>query len=210
MSAAQDSGGGPNTPEGASPPNPGWSSSSDLGGGTVPPAPGGGFQPAGGASPFSAGAAASIAGLPLAGNGRRFVGYLIDGIIFWIVWLPLSIVFSGTTNVVTTIGTTTITTQERTISPIIEIILLIVGLAYFTLLWSSNGSSVGQMVVGIKVVDASTGAPVSQTQALVRAIGYIISAIPIYIGFIWAFFDPRKQGWMDKMANTLVVRIRQP
>ncbi|MGB6772500.1 MAG: RDD family protein [Candidatus Dormiibacterota bacterium] len=210
MSAGQDSGGGPITPEGASPPSPGWSSSSDLGGGTVPPAPGGGFQPTGSAGAFNAGAGPSIAGLPLAGNGRRFVGYIIDAIIFWIVWLPLSIVFSSTTNVVTTIGTTSITTQERTISPFIEIILLVAGLAYFTLLWSSNGSSVGQMVVGVRVVDASTGAPVSQTQALVRAIGYIISAIPIYIGFIWAFFDSRKQGWMDKMANTLVVRIRQP
>ena len=208
MSAAQDSGGGPATPEGPPPPNPGWSSSSDLGGGTVPPAPGSGFQPAGSASAFSAGAEASIAGLPLSGNGRRFVGYLIDGILFWIVWLPLSIVFSSTNNVVTTIGSTTITTQERTLSPFVEVILLIAGLAYFTLLWSNTGSSVGQMVVGIKVVDASTGAPVSQTQALVRAIGYIISGIPIYIVFIWAFFDPRKQGWMDKMANTLVVRIR--
>jgi uncharacterized RDD family membrane protein YckC len=146
----------------------------------------------------------------LANNGRRFVGYVIDAIIFWIVWLPVSIVFSGTNNVVTTIGSTTITTQQRTLSPLIEIILLIVGLAYFTLLWSRNGSSVGQMVVGIKVVDATTGAPVSQTQALVRAIGYIVSGIPIYIGFIWAFFDPRKQGWMDKMANTLVVRTPQP
>lgn len=210
MSEAQDGGGGPVSPEGVSPPNPGWSSSGDLGGGTLPPTPGAGYQPAASASGFSAGAQASIAGLPLAGNGRRFVGYLIDAIIFWIVSLPLSIVFSSTTNVVTTIGTTTITTPERSVSPLLELILLVAGLAYFTLLWSSNGASVGQMVVGIKVVDASTGAPVSQTQALVRAIGYIISAIPIYIGFIWAFFDSRKQGWMDKMANTLVVRARQP
>jgi uncharacterized RDD family membrane protein YckC len=209
MSASQDSGGGPTLPERASS-NPGLPPSPDLGGGTVPPAPGGGFQPAGDASAFSPGAQPSIAGLPLASNGRRFVGYLIDGIIFWIVWLPLSIAFSSTTSVVTIIGATTITTQQRTLSPLIEISLLIVGLAYFTLLWSNNGSSVGQMVVGIKVVDATTGAPVGQTQALVRAIGYIISGIPIYIGFIWAFFDPRKQGWMDKMANTLVVRVRQP
>jgi len=36
--------------------------------------------------------------------------------------------------------------------------------------------------------------------------GYVISSIPFDIGLIWAAFDPRKQGWHDKIASTFVVR----
>ena len=28
-------------------------------------------------------------------------------------------------------------------------------------------------------------------------------------GYLWVAFDPRKQGWHDKMANSVVVRRRR-
>ena len=43
-------------------------------------------------------------------------------------------------------------------------------------------------------------------RALGRFLGYLISTIALYIGLIWAAFDPRKQGWHDKIASTFVVR----
>jgi uncharacterized RDD family membrane protein YckC len=45
-------------------------------------------------------------------------------------------------------------------------------------------------------------------QSLVRYFGYFASCIPLFAGFIWIAFDRRKQGWHDKMANTVVVRQR--
>jgi len=39
-----------------------------------------------------------------------------------------------------------------------------------------------------------------------RYLGYIVSVIPCYIGLIWAAFDPKKQGWHDKIANSVVVQ----
>jgi len=33
-----------------------------------------------------------------------------------------------------------------------------------------------------------------------------VSTIPLCLGLIWAGIDPRKQGWHDKMARTLVIR----
>jgi uncharacterized RDD family membrane protein YckC len=197
MSGTQDAGGIPTAPEGL-PPNP-----NSSGGQTSPsPSPGAGYA-------FSPGERPTIAGLPLAGIGRRLLGYLIDGIILSVIYVPISSAFSTTNNVVTTIGGITLTTQVRIVSPIFQLVFLILDLAYFTLLWSRKGASLGQMAVGVRVVDGTTGAAIGQTQALVRAIGYIVSAIPIFIGFIWAFFDARKQGWMDKMANTLVVEARR-
>ena len=46
----------------------------------------------------------------------------------------------------------------------------------------------------------------SDTDALIRAIGYNVSAMLFGLGFLWAFFDRNKQSWHDKMARTYVVR----
>lgn len=205
MSETPDQGDAPVVPGEGSPPDPTWASSPGASAGSVPPAFDSSAPAAGPGPPFNPGARPTIAGQALAGRGRRFVGYFIDGLIFSVVYYPLSGLFSTTQTVLITTGGTSITTQARTVSPLYSLLFLIIGLAYYTLLWSRKGASLGQMAVGIRVVDATTGAGVSQTQALVRAIGYVISAIPLFLGFIWAFFDQRRQGWMDKMANTLVV-----
>jgi uncharacterized RDD family membrane protein YckC len=33
--------------------------------------------------------------------------------------------------------------------------------------------------------------------------------LPLLLGFVWVAFDPRKQGWHDKLAHTVVVRPRK-
>jgi uncharacterized RDD family membrane protein YckC len=43
-------------------------------------------------------------------------------------------------------------------------------------------------------------------QALIRYVGFVISGICLGIGFIWAAFDPNKQGWHDKIAGTYVIK----
>jgi len=30
--------------------------------------------------------------------------------------------------------------------------------------------------------------------------------LPLMLGILWVAFDPRKQGWHDKLAHTVVVR----
>ena len=42
---------------------------------------------------------------------------------------------------------------------------------------------------------------------LLRYVGIIISIIPLFLGLIWAAFDPRKQGWHDKIAKTRVIKV---
>ena len=44
---------------------------------------------------------------------------------------------------------------------------------------------------------------------MIRYLGYYVSAIPFGLGLLWVAFDPRKQGWHDKMAGTVVVRRRR-
>ena len=50
------------------------------------------------------------------------------------------------------------------------------------------------------------GAKPSTGQLIGRYFGYYVSTIPLFLGFVWVAFDPRKQGWHDKLAGTVVVR----
>ena len=45
-------------------------------------------------------------------------------------------------------------------------------------------------------------------QAILRYIGYIVSALALSIGFIWIAIDKRRQGWHDKIARTYVIPAR--
>jgi uncharacterized RDD family membrane protein YckC len=68
------------------------------------------------------------------------------------------------------------------------------------------GASLGQRLLGMRVVDATTGQPIGFGKAALRWLGLIISFFVCFIGVIWVAFDARKQGWMDKIAGTVVVR----
>jgi uncharacterized RDD family membrane protein YckC len=57
----------------------------------------------------------------------------------------------------------------------------------------------------VKIVDARTGGAPGILQLIVRFLAYFVSALPLYLGFLWAGVDRRKQGWHDKIARTIVV-----
>jgi uncharacterized RDD family membrane protein YckC len=92
------------------------------------------------------------------------------------------------------------------ISPLFYVILL-VPLLYDILLWAVGGT-LGQRALGLRVVNAATGGNLGHARSLLRYVGSIIATIPIYLGLIWAGFDPRKQGWDDKIAGSFVLRTR--
>ena len=58
----------------------------------------------------------------------------------------------------------------------------------------------------LKVLDERTGENVTVGQGIIRYIGYFPAILVLFIGLIWVAFDPKKQGWHDKMAKTVVVR----
>ena len=79
---------------------------------------------------------------------------------------------------------------------------------YFTYFHGTMGQTPGKKMFGLKVVQ-TTGEPLTPGLAFLRWVGYLISGIFFYLGFIWVAFDERKQGWHDKMAGTVVIRTRQ-
>ena len=62
------------------------------------------------------------------------------------------------------------------------------------------------MLLAAKIIDVRTGGCPSTTQFIVRYVMYFVSLLPLGLGFIWVAFDKRKQGWHDKLANTIVIR----
>lgn len=72
--------------------------------------------------------------------------------------------------------------------------------------WVYRRATPGKMLFNLEVVDAGTGTSVTTGRLILRYVSYLLSALPLCLGFIWVLFDKRKQGWHDKIAGTLVIR----
>ena len=85
-------------------------------------------------------------------------------------------------------------------------VFFIVALAYFAGMWAWKGTTVGGIVLKLHVVRCD-GQPVTFMAALVRGLAAAFSAIVLFLGFLWIAWDRDKQGWHDKIAGTIVVRL---
>ena len=85
-------------------------------------------------------------------------------------------------------------------------VFFIVALAYFTGLWAWKGTTIGGIVLKLHVVRCD-GRPVTFLAALVRGLAAALSVIVLFLGFLWIAWDHDKQGWHDKIAGTIVVRL---
>ena len=158
-----------------------------------PPAPGGYAPPPppamGGYMPSSAPAAA------YGGFWIRVVAYIIDIIILGVV--------SGIIDAIFRVNPSDTSSGSYGIASFINFLIEI---AYFAGLWAYMGATVGQRIFKLRVVDANTGQPIGIGKALLRWLGLVVSFLVCFVGVIWVAFDGRKQGWMDKIAGTLVLQ----
>jgi uncharacterized RDD family membrane protein YckC len=83
---------------------------------------------------------------------------------------------------------------------------LLVALAYFAGMWAWKGTTIGGIVLNLKVV-RQDDQPVTFAVALVRGLAAAFSAIVLFLGFFWIIWDAEKQSWHDKIAGTVVVRL---
>ena len=73
------------------------------------------------------------------------------------------------------------------------------------LFWRYRSATPGKMMMGISIVDAKTLGQPCTLNLWIRYFGYLVSMIPLFLGFIWVAFDARKQGFHDKLSDTLVI-----
>lgn len=67
-------------------------------------------------------------------------------------------------------------------------------------------STPAKRLVNMYIVDVRTFGKPSFRQCVVRAIGHLLSAVPFGLGYLSAAWDPKKQGWHDKLAKTMVIQ----
>jgi uncharacterized RDD family membrane protein YckC len=87
--------------------------------------------------------------------------------------------------------------------------LLLMNGAYFALFVAAGGQTIGKMAAGIRVVQGDTAAEaidrVTLGHAIVRAAGYLVSALPAGLGFLPALVGDRR-ALHDRLADTRVVK----
>jgi uncharacterized RDD family membrane protein YckC len=135
--------------------------------------------------------------LEYVGFWARVLAALIDTVMLVIVTLPLTFVAYGQ---LTAPG---LGTKQGPMDVLVNWVLPAVLVIW---LWMKLQATPGKMVLSARIVDADTGKAPTLTQFVIRYLGYFVSTIPLGLGLLWVAFDRRKQGWHDKMANTVVVR----
>ena len=130
-----------------------------------------------------------------AGFWQRAVALLIDWLIVVVIAMPIIVVTFGA--------------AYFSLDPVRRsgdlAIAAVVG-AIIVGFWRYCGATPGKLAVGVRIVDAATGKPPPTMRLVIRLLCYVVSAVPFYLGFLWAAFDRRKQGWHDKIAGTVVIQ----
>jgi uncharacterized RDD family membrane protein YckC len=82
----------------------------------------------------------------------------------------------------------------------------VVALAYFAGMWAWKATTIGGIVIGLKVARLD-GQQINFTIALIRALAAVFSVLVLFLGFLWIIWDKDRQGWHDRIAGTVVIKL---
>jgi uncharacterized RDD family membrane protein YckC len=154
---------------------------------------------------------ATVSALAPAAVAPRVVAYIVDAIILGVCGI---FILGAIITDVTIVGGVTR-----------AIIYAVFGFLYFGYSWTAWRASPGQRILGLMTVNAADGAALTWNQATMRwaflfgpsvlnslfqlsglstIVGLVVLCYGIYLLYTTAT-DPRKQGFHDKQASTLVV-----
>ena len=138
-------------------------------------------------------------GLEYAGFWIRLAAALIDTVLLMVITVPLLMWIYGWGYY----------SDGKLIAGPADFLINWIAPAIATVLfWRLWQATPGKAMLSLRVVDADTGKTLSVGQAAARYVCYILSMLPLCLGFIWIAFDRKKQGWHDKIAQTVVVRAK--
>jgi uncharacterized RDD family membrane protein YckC len=76
--------------------------------------------------------------------------------------------------------------------------------AYHVFFLAAAGRTPGKAFMGLRVLTTG-GGKLTVFRAFLRLVGYLVSAVPLFGGFIWVLVDDQRQGFHDKIGQTYVV-----
>ncbi len=141
-----------------------------------------------------------VGALEQAGFGLRYGAWMFDFLITLIAIMTF-------TFVVTAVSRRSVVGSNRDLVIVMGLTVLLFVLN-FVVLAGREGQSAGMRILGIRIARVD-GRPFTTKDAAVRhLIGYPLSVAAFFLGFLWMLWDPRQQGWHDKLARTIVVVSR--
>lgn len=144
--------------------------------------------------------ASNDADLVYAGFWQRCGALFLDSLLLYFVLLVFVLLAYGTGS----IG------DPATITGIMSLLMMYaLPPALIMTFWIKKSATPGKMAIAAIIVDAKTGGKPSTKQFLIRYLGYGLSTLPCFLGYLWIVFDARKQSWHDKLADTVVVRRKE-
>jgi uncharacterized RDD family membrane protein YckC len=151
---------------------------------------------------------------PYAGFWPRFLAWFIDGIVVSIVTQPILLAIGQGFEVeVTEDAAGNVTDFSFDIDPGLIILSLAISTLlpgiYYIIAVSKWGQTLGALALSLKIVHPD-GSLLSPALAAVRWIGSIVSSLILLLGYFWMIWDHRKQTWHDKMAGSVVVKVKRP
>lgn len=135
-----------------------------------------------------------------AGFGLRYGAWMFDFLITLIAIMTF-------TFVVTAVSRRSVVGSNRDLV-IVMVLTVLLFVLNFVVLAGREGQSAGMRILGIRIARVD-GRPFTIKDAAVRhLVGYPLSVAAFFLGFLWMLWDPRQQGWHDKLARTIVVMSR--
>ncbi len=148
-----------------------------------------------------------------AGFVSRLIAYLIDtviailgiSVIWWLITITVDLL--KVRQVMAALGWTGKLSMmfEPTNELVLRSFVFIFGVGLYQVFFLTLANrTIGKGLMGLQVVPLK-GGRVGILRAILRYLGYIVSIIPLFFGFIWILFSSRRQGWHDKIAGTCVI-----
>lgn len=90
-----------------------------------------------------------------------------------------------------------------------SLVTMVLGYAYYVYFISHRGQTLGKQAMGIRVQNIETGQNLDMVSAILReVVGKFISALVLCLGYFWMLWDDKKQTWHDKIAKSVVVKVK--
>jgi len=136
-----------------------------------------------------------------AGFWRRALALLLDSLLFVVLTTPLLYIVYGQEY----FSWSNQNTSLQVYGVMDFLITKVLAAALLVSFWHLAAATPGKQLMHLKVLDAQSLQRITVLQGLIRVAAYLVSALPMYLGFIWVAWDKRKQGFHDMIAKTVVV-----
>lgn len=150
------------------------------------------------------GAATPVAGRQnvRAGFMIRLGAYLVDQIVLSLAGFVVLSLLIEAVNPGITRGEEDITVAQTLI---IYAVGAAINVAYYTIAIGKWGRTIGKQVFGLQVLTADNKR-VGYFRAFIRSIGYYLSSITLFFGFLMIAWNSERRGLHDLLAGTIVIR----